>query len=328
MRRREFIALVGGTAAAWPFAAQAQQKTLPVVGFLNGGGSAGDKLFDTEAFRKGLGETGYFEGRNLLIEYRWAEGQNDRMPTIVADLIHRRVAVIVTWGTPAAQAAKAATATIPIVFLVGGNPVEMGLVASLNRSGSNLTGVTNLALEVGPKRLELLHELLPTADNLAALVNPASAVLAEPQMRALREAAPKLGVQLQFSYASTDGEIDAAFVALGERRADGLVIAPDTFFNGRSERLAALAFRQALPAIYQFHDFAAAGGLMSYGTVLPEMFYLCGVYVGRLLNGERAADLPVQQATKVELIINLKTAKALGLTVPTSLLGRADEVIE
>jgi putative tryptophan/tyrosine transport system substrate-binding protein len=326
MRRREFVALIGG-ASAWPFEARAQQKTLPVVGFLNGA-SADDKLLDAAAFRKGLSQTGHFEGRNVLIEYRWADGQYDRLPAMVADLVDRRVAVIVTFSTPATLAAKAATATIPIVFLVGGNPVEMGLVASLSRSGGNLTGVTNLASEVGPKRLELLHELVPTAINIAVLVNPASAALAEPQTRALQAAAPNFGLQLHFLKASTAGEIDAAFAALAQQRADGLVIVTDTFFNTRHEQLAALSLRYALPTIHQFRDFAAAGGLMSYGTNLAEMFYLSGVYVGRLLNGERPADLPVQQATKVELIVNLKTAKALGLTVPASLLGRADEVIE
>jgi putative ABC transport system substrate-binding protein len=287
-------------------------------------------IFDAAAFRKGLNQTGHFEGRDLLIEYRWAEGQYDRVPAIVADLLDRHVAVIFTWGTPATLAAKAATATTPNVFLVGGNPVEMGLVASLSRSGGNLTGVTNLASEVGRKRLELLHELVPTAINIAALVNPAraSASVAEPQSRALQAAAPKLGLQLNFLNASTDGEIDTAFVALAQRSADGLVIVPDTFFNARSERLAALALQHALPTIYQFRDFAAAGGLVSYGTNPAELFYLIGVSVGRILNGERPADLPVQQATKVELIVNLKTAKALGLTVPPSLLGRADELIE
>jgi putative ABC transport system substrate-binding protein len=327
MRRREFIALVGGASATWPIAARAQQRTLPVVGFVNSG-SADDRLFEAAAFRKGLSQTDHFEGRNVLIEYRWAEGQYDRLPAMVADLVNRRVAVLVTYSTPATLAAKAATATIPIVFLVGGNPVESGLVASLNRTGGNLTGVTNLASEVGPKRLELLHELVPTAVNIAVLVNPASAALAEQQSQVLQAAAPKLGLQLHFLNASTEAELDAAFAALVQRRADGLVIVPDAFFNSRRERLAVLALRHAVPTIYQFREFAAAGGLMSYGSNLAEMYYQSGVYVGRLLNGEKAADLPVQQATKVELIINLKTAKALGLSVPPSLLGRADELIE
>ena len=328
MRRRAFITLVGSAAAAWPLAARAQQKKLPVVGILFGG-SDDDKLFDAVAFGKGLSETGRFEGRNVAFDYHWAEGgKYDRLPAMAADLVRRQVSVILTYSTPATQAAKAATATIPIVFLVGGNPVEMGLVTSLSRSGGNLTGVTNLAAEVGPKRLELLHELIPTAVNVAVLVNPASAALAEPQTRALQAAAPKLGLQLHFLNASTDGEIDAAFVALAQQRPDGLVIIPDAFLNARHEHLATLALRYALPAIYQFHGFAAAGGLMSYGTNLAEMFYLSGVYAGRILNGERPADLPVQQATKVELIVNLKTARALGLTVPPSLLGRADELIE
>jgi putative ABC transport system substrate-binding protein len=326
MQRRQFITLIGG-ASAWPLATRAQQKTLPVVGFLYGG-SADDKTFDAAAFRKGLSETGHFEGRNVAIDYRWAEGQYDRLPALMADLAGRQAAVIFTASTPATLAAKAATAIIPIVFVVAGDPVEMGLVASLNRPGGNLTGVTNLAAEVGPKRLELLHELVPTAINIAVLVNPASAAQAEPQSRALQAAAPKLGLQLHFFPASTEREIDAAFAALAQQRAGGLVIAPDTFFNTRREQLAALALRYALPTIYQFRDFAAAGGLMSYGTNRAEVFYLSGVSIGRVLNGERPADLPVQQATKVELIINLKTAKALGLTVPPSTLGRADEVIE
>jgi putative tryptophan/tyrosine transport system substrate-binding protein len=326
LKRREFISLVGGAAAS-PLAARAQQRTLPVVGFLYGG-SADDHTFDAAAFRKGLSETGHFEGRTVAIDYRWTEGLVDRLPPLITDLVGRQVAVIFTASTPAILAAKAATATIPIVFLVGGDPVEMGLVASLNRPGGNLTGVTNLAAEVGPKRLELLHEVVPTAINIAVLVNPASATQAEPQSRALQAAASKLRLQLHFLNASTEREIDAAFAALAQQRAGGLVIAADTFFNARSGQLAALALRYALPTIYQFRDFAAAGGLMSYGSNPAEPFYLSGVYIGRVLNGERPAGLPVQQATKVELIINLKTAKALGLIVPPSLLGRAEEVIE
>jgi putative tryptophan/tyrosine transport system substrate-binding protein len=329
MERRAFITLLGGTAAsACSPGAWAQQKRLPVVGFLFGGTAADDKLFDAVAFGKGLSETGHFEGRNVILDYRWAEDRYDRLPAMAADLVRRQVAVICTYSTPATQAAKAATAAIPIVFLIGGNPVEMGLVASLSRSGGNLTGVTNLAAEVGPKRLELLHELIPMAVNVAVLLNPASAALAEPQAQALQGAAQKFGLQLHFLNASTDSEIDTAFVALAQQRPDGLVIIPDAFLNARHEHLATLALRNALPAIYQFHGFAAAGGLMSYGTNLAEMFYLSGVYAGRILNGEKPADLPVQQATKVELIINLKTAKGLGLTVPPALLGRADEIIE
>lgn len=326
MKRREFITLVGGAVGS-PLVARAQQKTLPVVGFLNGTGAA-DVASDVAAFRKGLGQTGYFEGRNVVIDYRYAEGQYGRLPALVADLVRRQVAVIFASSTPATLAAKAATATIPIVFFVGSDPVEMGLVGSLNRPGGNLTGMTNLASEAGPKRLELLHELLPTATNIAVLVNPASRALAEPQTQALQSAAQKLGLQLQLLNATTEGEIDAAFVAIAQQHADGLVIATDTFFNVRRQQLAALALRYSLPTVYQYRDFAAAGGLMSYGTNLTEMFYQIGVYIGRVLNGEKPAELPVQEATKVELVINLKTAKALNLDVPLTLQQRANELIE
>jgi putative ABC transport system substrate-binding protein len=306
----------------------AQQRAIPVIGFL-GAESPDPWASRTRAFHQGLSETGYVEGRNVVIEYRWAAGQNDRLPALAADLVRRRVSVIVTpASTPAALAAKAATTTVPIVFYVGGDPVELGLVASLNRPGANLTGVTTLASEVGPKRLELLRELLPTATMIAVLVNPTSPALTERFVRDLQAAAPSFGLQLHILQASTERELDTAFATLAQLRAGGLVIANDSFFSARFEQLAALASRHALPTIFQFREFAAAGGLMGYGADFMEACRQVGVYAGRILKGEKPADLPAQQATKAELIINLKTAKALGLTVPTALLVRADEVIE
>jgi putative ABC transport system substrate-binding protein len=327
MQRREFIALIGG-AAAWPLAAHAQQPAMPVIGFLS---SASPDIYANRlrTFRRGLNEAGYVEGQNVEIDYRWAEGKNDRLPALATQLVQRRVAVIVAaGGTPSAVAAKAATTTIPIVFAVAIDPVAAGLVTSLNRPGGNVTGVANMNVEVGPKRLELLHELLPSVTVIAILVNPASPAIAEPFARSLQAAARKLGLQVQVLYASTERDIDAAFAALVQRRAGALIISPDTFFNSRSEQLAALAVRHALPAIYQYRPFVTAGGLLSYGTDETEYYRLVGAYAGRILKGEKPGDLPVQQSTKVEMIINLKTAKALGLTVPLPLLGRADEVIE
>jgi putative tryptophan/tyrosine transport system substrate-binding protein len=325
MRRREFITLVGG-AATLPFAARAQQPGMPVIGFLGTRASGEDPQL-LIAFRGGLKEVGYIEGQNLAIEYRFAENQYDRLPTLAADLVRRQVAVIVANGR-AAQVAKEATATIPIAFVAGFDPVEIGLVASMSRPGGNITGVSILDVELGPKRLQLLHELVPNATVVAVLVNPSDPARAETTSKELQAAANSLGLQLHVLQASTDRDLDTVFARLAELRAGGLVIGGEPFFNSRSEQLGGLTSRHAVPTVYQLRAFAAAGGLVSYGGSLTDAYRLIGIYTGRILKGEKPADLPVQQATKVEMVINLKTAKMLGLTVPQSLLGRADEVIE
>jgi len=298
---------------------------MPVIGFLNGG-SSWEYAQMADAFRKGLGEIGYIEGRNVWIEYRWAEGRYERLPALAADLVRRQVSVIAA-NTPASPIAKAATTSIPIVFLTSADPVAAGLVASLNRPGGNLTGVAVLNVEVGPKRLELLHEAVPAASVVALLINPTHPT-AEAQSRDMQAAARSLGLQLHALHASTERDFDTVFARLVQLRAGALIIGADAFFINQSEQLAALALRHAVPAIATYREFVAAGGMMSYGGDLADSFRIMGVYSGRILKGEKAADLPVQQETKFALIINLKTAKALGITVPISLLGRADEVIE
>jgi putative ABC transport system substrate-binding protein len=323
--RREFITLIGA-AAAWPLAAHAQQAAMPLIGVLASRGPR-DEPYLLAAFRQGLNEVGYVEGQNAAIEYRFAEGQYDRLAGLATDLVSRHVIVIAALGTPAAPAAKAATSTIPIIFTVGVDPVEAGLITSLSRPGGNLTGVTGLGVELSPKRLELLHELLPQATGIAALINPTTTAAAT-QSKDLQASARGFGLGLHLLTAGTERDFEAAFTRLVELRAGGLVISNDPFFVSRSDQLAALALRHAVPTIFEFRAFVTAGGLMSYGSNLADLYRLAGVYTGRILKGEKPADLPVQQSTKVELILNLKTAKTLGLTVPISLLGRADEVIE
>jgi len=326
MRRREFITLLGGAAAAWPLAARAQQPAMPVVGYLSAGSpeAFAPRL---RALRQGLTELGYVEGRNVAIEYRWAGEQYDQLPAMAADLVRQKVAVIVADG-PAVPPAKAAATTTPIIFWMAGDPVTNGIVASLNRPGGNLTGVTSLGSELTPKRFELLHELVPTAVEIAFLVNPTNPAVDSQTAEAQAQAAARiLGLQLNILHASADRDIDAVFATLARRRATGLVVNPDLFFLSRTEQLAALALRHSVPAIYQYREFAAAGGLMSYGGSVTS-FRTVGNYTGRILKGEKPADLPVQQATKIELAINLKTAKALGITIPPGVLAIADEVIE
>jgi putative ABC transport system substrate-binding protein len=327
MRRRELITLLGG-AAAWPLAARAQQAAMPMIGFLNGAFAEG---YTTEraAFLSGLDEAGYVDGRNVTIEYRWAEGQTDRLPTLANDLVQRQVAVIAATSTPAALAAKAATKTIPIVFETGADPVQLGLVTSLNEPGSNVTGITQLNLEVSPKRLELLHEIMPAARLVVLVVNPRNPTVSEASANQMQAAARTLGLDLRVINASNDDEVEAAFAKAVQMRASAVVMsAGDPFFTSQARPLAALAVRYAMPAVGPGRDFAAAGGLVAYGADINDAYRLAGSYTGRILKGEKPANLPVQQATKVELIINLKAAKALGLTVPLPLLGRADEVIE
>jgi putative tryptophan/tyrosine transport system substrate-binding protein len=323
--RRELLAALGGAAAAWPLAARAQQP-LPVIGFLHGASPEGYAPMVT-AFRQGLKEAGYVEGHNVAIEYRWAEGHYDRLPALAADLVHRQVAVIVTGGTPPAFAAKAATSTIPIVINVGIDPVRAGLIASLNRPGGNVTGIAILTSELAAKRVELLHELLRTSTAVATLVNPTSP-LTEPEIKGVRDAARSLGLELHVLNAATVSEIDAAFGRLIELRAGALVVGVDPFLTSQRQQIVALAERRSVPAIYGLREFAIAGGLMSYGNDLADAYRQSGIYAVNLLKGAKPAELPVQQVVKVELVINLKTAKTLGLTFPITLLGRADEVIE
>jgi putative tryptophan/tyrosine transport system substrate-binding protein len=327
MRRREFISLLGSAAVAGPLAARAQQP-MPVIGFLHS--VSFDNLAHlVQSFHQGLKEAGFVEGRNVSIEYRWAEGHYDRLPALAADLVRRQVTVIAApGGTPTAVAAKAATATIPIVFLVGVDPVTAGLVASLNQPGGNVTGISILNVDVVAKRLELLHELVPTAAVIALLVNPTNPVYTEPEIKEARDAAGSLGLQLHVLNASNEDEIDAAFATMVREGAGALVLSPDPFFNGRRVQLAALEARYGIPVIADRREFVEAGGLMSYGPNLADANHQVGVLVGRILKGARPADLPVQQVVKIELVINLKTAKTLGIAIPLPLLGRADEVNE
>src|SRR5271169_5279338 len=326
MRRREFIILLGG-AATWPLAARAQQSAVPVIGYMDTA-SAGTTAHLVDAFRRGLSAAGYDEGRNVAIEYRWSEGDYDKLPALAAELVRRQVVVIATINTPTVLAAKAATQTIPIIFGVGVDPIKFGLVASLNRPGGNLTGITQLNIEMEAKRVQLLHELVPAATSIGLLLNPTSPAYSEAATESAQSAAQLLGVRLLVLNASTESTIEAAFVTLVEERAGSLLVSGDSFLVSKRNQLVALAARHAVPTLYHRREFTAIGGLMSYGPSLPELYYQIGDYTGRILKGAKPADLPVQQSTKFELVINAKTAKALGVEVPPSLLARADEVIE
>jgi putative tryptophan/tyrosine transport system substrate-binding protein len=326
MRRRQFIGLISGAVAGWPLVARAQQPAMPVIGFLNGSSPAGYARM-VDAFRKGLKETGYVEGQNVAIEYRWAEGHLDRLPELAADLVRHQVTVIAATSTPANLVAKNATSTIPIVFTTGSDPVRFGLVTNLARPSGNVTGVTQLSVEILPKRIELAHELVPSATAIALLFNPTDPITPSEE-KAAQAAAHALGLQLHILQAGTEAELVDAFDAVVRMRAGVFVIATSVLFNGHIEQMAALATRHMLPTIYAYRDFVAAGGLISYGPELTDSYRLAGVYTGRILKGEKPAELPVQQATKVELLVNLKAAKALNLTIPQALLARADEVIE
>jgi putative ABC transport system substrate-binding protein len=328
MNRREFITLLGGVAAAWPLGARAQQAAMPVVGFVNAG-SPEASAHRTTAFRKGLNETGYVEGQNVAVEYHWLEGQYDRLPALMADLVRRRVAVIATPASNyAAQAAKAATTTIPIVFGVGEDPVKLGLVASLARPNGNATGINFFFQEVVAKRLGLLHELVPKAVRIAVLINPANAPVAETTLREVPEAARAIGLQIQVLNASTSREIESAFATLVRDRAEALFVAPDGFFVSRRVQFVTLATRFGIPSAHTAREEVEAGGLMSYGSNTPDMFRQVGVYTGQILKGAKPADLPVLQSTKFEFVINMQTARALGLEVPNSVQLLADEMIE
>jgi putative ABC transport system substrate-binding protein len=327
MRRRDFIKVIAGSTAAWPLAARAQQEAMPVVGFLNSR-SPDDSADLVAAFRAGLSETGFVENRSVVIEYRWAEDQYDRLPMLAADLVaHRVAAIAATGGTPAALAAQAATSKIPIAFLTGTDPVQLGLVKSLNRPDGNLTGVAVLNNTLAPKQLQLLRELAPKVKLVAFLTNPKNPIT-KSNTRDVQTAAGTTGQQILILSAGNDSDLDSAFAALVQQKAEALLVQSDPLFNARADKIVALATRYAIPAIYPWRDFAAAGGLMSYGTDLADAYRLVGVYTGKILKGAKLTDLPVQQLVKVQLVINLRTAKALGVTVPNTLIGRADEVIE
>ena len=327
MRRRDFIKVIAGSTAVWPLAVRAQQATIPVVGFVDGG-SLDASASRAAAFRKGLNETGYVEGQNVTVEYHWLAGQYDSVSLLMADLVHRKVAVIAAPVTTIALAAKAATTTIPIVFDTGDDPVKLGLVASLARPGGNATGINIFVQEVVAKRLRLLHDLLPKAVRVAVLLNPANASSTEATLREVQEAAPALGLQIQIHNATTIGEIDAAFTTLAREHADALFVAPDTFFTSRRVQFATLTARDRIPASYAVRELVAAGGLMSYGTDIADSFRQIGVYTGSILKGAKPADLPVLQLAKFDFVINLQTARALGIEVPLAVLSIADEVIE
>jgi ABC-type uncharacterized transport system substrate-binding protein len=327
MRRREFITLLGGAAAAWPLAARAQQPALPVIGLLSSR-SPGESAYAVAAFHQGLKDTGFIEGRNVAIEYRWADGHFDRMPAMAADLVGRKVAVILVGGhTPGVRAVMAATQTIPIVFTTATDPVAAGLVASLNQPGGNATGLTALSSELGPKRLELLHEMIPTAAKIALLVNPNNLVTSQEDVK-IAVAGRRLGLEIIVVNGGNESEIERAFATAVQQRAAALLEGSDAFFISRREQIAALGLRHAVPTITQERAGVASGVLMSYGPNVSDMYRQAGVYVGRILKGEKPADLPVIQPTKFELVVNLKTAKAIGLTIPETFLLRADEVIE
>jgi len=326
MRRREFIAGLG-SAPLWPLVARAQQPTMPVVGYLNA--ASPHYLRPLSAFLRGLDEAGYVDGKNVTIQYRWAESHNDRLPAMAADLVHRQVSVIAATSTPAALAARAATSTIPVVFETGADPIRLGLVASLSRPGGNMTGSTSLAVEViAAKGLELLHELIPAARVIGLLVNPTDPAIAEPQEREVLSAARMQGLEVHVLNAGAERDFEGVFAKLVDLRAAGLVISADNLFSSYSEQLAALTVRHSVPAIYARREFAAAGGLLSYGSDIAESYRLAGIYTGRVLKGEKPAELPVQQSAKYELFLNLKTAKMLGITIPLPLSGRADEIFE